>query len=56
MIVIAGNPFKFKKRSQLLIAVDTNRTLQFQKRSQYFIGVYNEPLSIVAMCVISFRG
>jgi hypothetical protein len=29
--------------------VDTNRTFQFYKRSELFIGVYNEPLSVVAM-------
>jgi hypothetical protein len=31
--------------------MDTNRPFQFQKRSQLFIGVHNEPLSIVAMCI-----
>jgi len=31
--------------------VDTNRPFQFQKRSPLFIGVHNEPLSIVAVCV-----
>jgi len=28
-----------------------NREFQFQKRSQLFIRVHNEPLSVVAMCV-----
>jgi hypothetical protein len=31
--------------------VDTNRPFQFQKRSQLFVGVYNEALTIAAMCV-----
>jgi hypothetical protein len=31
--------------------MDTNRPLQFQKRSQLFVGVHNEPLAIVAVCV-----
>jgi hypothetical protein len=28
-----------------------DRRFQFQKRSQYFVGVYNEALSVAAMCV-----
>jgi hypothetical protein len=28
-----------------------SRSDSFQKRSQLFIGMHNEPLSIVAMCV-----
>ncbi len=28
-----------------------NRPLQFQKRTQHFIGMHNEPLSVVAMRV-----
>jgi hypothetical protein len=31
--------------------VDTNCPFQFQKRSPLFIGVHNEPFSIVAMCI-----
>jgi hypothetical protein len=29
--------------------VDTNRPFQFQKRSQFVIGVHNETLSVIAM-------
>jgi hypothetical protein len=25
--------------------------LKFEKRCQYFIGVYNKPLAIVAVCI-----
>ena len=35
-------------RLRLLIA---NRRFEFQKRSQLFIRVHNETLSVVAMCV-----
>jgi len=31
--------------------MDTNRPFQFHKGRQHFIGVHNEPLSIVAMRV-----
>jgi hypothetical protein len=31
--------------------VDTNGSLQFQKRRELFIRTRNEPLSIVTMCV-----
>jgi len=30
--------------------VDTNRSLQFQKCSQLFIGGHNETLTVAAMC------
>jgi hypothetical protein len=29
--------------------VDTNRSFQFQKRSQLFIGSHDEPFSVAAM-------
>jgi len=32
-------------------AASANRRFQFHKRSQLFIGVHNETLSIAAMCV-----
>jgi hypothetical protein len=35
-------------RPRLLIA---NRQFKFDERSQLFIGVHNEPLSVVAMCI-----
>jgi hypothetical protein len=34
-----------------LLRAIRKRRLQFQKGSQLFIGTYNEPLSVVAMCV-----
>jgi hypothetical protein len=33
------------------LAVSADRRLQFHKRRQLFIRVYNEPLPIAAMCV-----
>jgi hypothetical protein len=37
--------------SSSTIAASGDRRFQFQKRSQLFIGVHNEPLSVVAMRV-----
>jgi hypothetical protein len=31
--------------------MDTNRSLQFQKRCQYFIRVHNIAFAVVAVCV-----
>jgi len=31
--------------------LDTNRPLQFQKRSQLFIGAHNEMLSVAVVCI-----
>jgi hypothetical protein len=33
------------------LAANANRGFQLQKRSQLFIGIHNETLSVVAMCV-----
>jgi hypothetical protein len=33
------------------ISATANRRFKFQKRSQLFIGVHNETLSVIAMCV-----
>jgi hypothetical protein len=32
-------------------AVSSHRQFEFQKRSQLFIGVHNEPLTVAAVCV-----
>ena len=35
----------------ILFAASADRRFQFQKRGQLFIGVHNEALSVVAMCI-----
>ena len=31
--------------------MDTNRTFQFQKRSQFFIGMHDKALTVAAVCI-----